>query len=186
MKSKRRYWASISKEKRRANCAAGFICPRSSVLVRPDEIVRIYDSAVIKSAVRACGTDQDTVVGKIDAQRCAPWIHEFAFVIQVGFAAPDDHDHVLGVGSLEGLRYFEIAARGIGTDAFFIFLQGGKKVFISDKGMAKEVMIQTGARTAKDVLVLTGLKAGDTILTTGLLTLKNETPVKAIVTNKKK
>jgi membrane fusion protein (multidrug efflux system) len=64
-------------------------------------------------------------------------------------------------------------------------VQGGKKVFISDKGMAKEVMIQTGARTAKDVLVLTGLKAGDTVLTTGLLTLKNETPVKAVVTNKK-
>lgn len=64
-------------------------------------------------------------------------------------------------------------------------VQNGKKIFIAQGGMAKEVMVQTGARTQKDVLVLTGLKPGDTVLTTGLLTLKNDSPVKTVVTNKK-
>lgn len=57
-------------------------------------------------------------------------------------------------------------------------VQNGKKVFVSVKGKAKEIMVETGARTDKDVLVLTGLKAGDTVLTTGVMTLKDDTPVK--------
>lgn len=63
-------------------------------------------------------------------------------------------------------------------------VQNGKKVFVSVNGKAKEVMVETGARTDKDVLVLSGLKVGDTVLTTGLLTLKNEAPVKTVVTKK--
>ncbi|MFC4817820.1 efflux RND transporter periplasmic adaptor subunit [Flavobacterium sp. GCM10023249] len=57
-------------------------------------------------------------------------------------------------------------------------VQNGKKVFVSVNGKAKEIMVETGARTDKDVLVLTGLKAGDTVLTTGVMTLKDDTPVK--------
>lgn len=57
-------------------------------------------------------------------------------------------------------------------------VQNGKKVFVSVNGKAKEIMVETGARTDKDVLVLTGLKVGDTVLTTGVMTLKDDTPVK--------
>lgn len=57
-------------------------------------------------------------------------------------------------------------------------VQNGKKVFVSVNGKAKEIMVETGARTDKDVLVLTGLKAGDTVLTTGVMTLKDDAPVK--------
>jgi membrane fusion protein (multidrug efflux system) len=57
-------------------------------------------------------------------------------------------------------------------------VQNGKKVFISSNGMAKEVMIETATRTDASVLVLSGLKAGDTVLTSGVMSLKNETPVK--------
>jgi len=64
-------------------------------------------------------------------------------------------------------------------------VQNGKKVFISQNGKAKEVMVETGTRTDKDIVVLTGLKPGDTVLTTGVLTLKNEAPVKVSVTPKK-
>lgn len=65
-------------------------------------------------------------------------------------------------------------------------VQGGKKVFISENGKAKEVMVKTATRTDKDIVVLSGLKAGDTVLTTGVLTLKKETPVKVKVTPKTK
>jgi len=57
-------------------------------------------------------------------------------------------------------------------------VQNGKKVFVSQGGKAKEVMIETSTRTAKDILVTSGINAGDTVLTTGILTLKEGTPVK--------
>ncbi|UOK42709.1 MULTISPECIES: efflux RND transporter periplasmic adaptor subunit [Flavobacterium] len=57
-------------------------------------------------------------------------------------------------------------------------VQNGKKVFVSLGGKAKEVMVETGARTDKEVLVLSGLKAGDTLLTSGVMMLKEDSPVK--------
>ena len=56
-------------------------------------------------------------------------------------------------------------------------VQNGKKVFISSNGQAKEVMIETATRTDASILVLSGLKAGDTIITSGVMSLKNETPI---------
>ncbi len=57
-------------------------------------------------------------------------------------------------------------------------IQNGKKIFVSENGKAKEIIVETGARTDKDILILSGLKAGDTILTSGVMTLKNGSPVK--------
>lgn len=57
-------------------------------------------------------------------------------------------------------------------------IQNGKKIFISENGKAKEIIVKTGARTDKDILITEGLKAGDTILTTGVMTLKNGMPVR--------
>jgi membrane fusion protein (multidrug efflux system) len=60
-------------------------------------------------------------------------------------------------------------------------VQNGKKVFISDFGKAKEVMVETATRTDASLLILSGLKAGDTVITSGVMALKNETPVKVII-----
>ena len=57
-------------------------------------------------------------------------------------------------------------------------VQNGKKVFISSNGQAKEVMIETATRTDASILVLSGLNPGDTVITSGVMSLKNETPVK--------
>ncbi len=57
-------------------------------------------------------------------------------------------------------------------------IQNGKKIFVAEGGLAKEIIVETGARTANSVIVLTGLKAGDTILTSGVMMLKNGSPVK--------
>ncbi len=56
-------------------------------------------------------------------------------------------------------------------------VQNGKKVFVSSNGQAKEVMIETATRTDASILVLSGLKPGDTIITSGVMSLKNETRV---------
>ena len=50
--------------------------------------------------------------------------------------------------------------------------QAGKKVFIIEAGKAKEVKIETGIRTNNSLEVLSGLKPGDTLLTTGILQLR--------------
>ncbi len=57
-------------------------------------------------------------------------------------------------------------------------IQNGKKIFVSDHGKAKEVKVETGSRTDKDVLLLSGVKAGDTVLVSGVMSLKDESPVK--------
>ncbi len=57
----------------------------------------------------------------------------------------------------------------------------GKKVFVTENGMAKEVMVETGSRTDKNVLILSGLKPGDTVLTSGMMSLKAESPVKVSI-----
>ena len=57
-------------------------------------------------------------------------------------------------------------------------VQNGKKVFISNHGKAKEIMVETATRTDASVLILSGLKAGDTILTSGVMSLKDESPIK--------
>ncbi len=68
----------------------------------------------------------------------------------------------------------------IPTEAI-IPVQDGKKVFISNKGKAKEVMVETTTRTDASILVLSGLKVGDTLLTSGVMSLKEEAPVKVII-----
>ena len=70
----------------------------------------------------------------------------------------------------------------IPTEAVIPVLKG-KKVFISAQGKAKEVMVETGTRTEKSVLITSGLKLGDTVLTTGMMSLKPETPVKINIVN---
>jgi membrane fusion protein (multidrug efflux system) len=70
----------------------------------------------------------------------------------------------------------------IPTESIIPVLQG-KKVYISSNGKAKEVKVETGARTEKSVLILSGLSIGDTVLTTGIMSLKDALPVKVKVTN---
>ncbi|TRX22318.1 efflux RND transporter periplasmic adaptor subunit [Flavobacterium franklandianum] len=68
----------------------------------------------------------------------------------------------------------------IPTEAI-IPVQDGKKVFISNMGKAKEVMVETTTRTDASILVLSGLKVGDTVLTSGVMSLKEDSPVKVKV-----
>jgi membrane fusion protein, multidrug efflux system len=68
------------------------------------------------------------------------------------------------------------------TESIIPILQG-KKVYISSNGKAKEVLVETGTRTDKSVLILSGLSIGDTVLTTGIMSLKNDLPIKVNVTN---
>jgi membrane fusion protein (multidrug efflux system) len=60
-------------------------------------------------------------------------------------------------------------------------VQNGKKVFIANMGKAKEVIVEATTRTDASILILSGLKAGDTLITGGVLSLKNDAPIKVKV-----
>jgi membrane fusion protein, multidrug efflux system len=60
-------------------------------------------------------------------------------------------------------------------------IQNGKKVFIANMGKAKEVKVEATTRTDSSILILSGLKVGDTLITGGVMSLKNDAPVKVTV-----
>jgi membrane fusion protein (multidrug efflux system) len=62
-------------------------------------------------------------------------------------------------------------------------VEQGKKVFVSRNGKATEVIIESSTRTEKEVLVTSGLQKGDTVLTTGIMALKPDSPVRVKVTS---
>ena len=59
----------------------------------------------------------------------------------------------------------------------------GKTVFVSQNGKAKLVPVESGTRTAERIVITSGLKAGDTVLTTGSMALKDDVPVKVTLVN---
>jgi membrane fusion protein (multidrug efflux system) len=59
----------------------------------------------------------------------------------------------------------------------------GKTVFITENGKAKQVSVESGTRTAEQIVITSGLKAGDTVLTTGAMALKPDAPVKVTLVN---
>lgn len=65
-------------------------------------------------------------------------------------------------------------------------IQNGKIIFVSKNGKAQEVQVETGTRTDSLIRVLSGIKPGDTILTSGVMSLKNGTAVKVNLTKSSK
>lgn len=63
-------------------------------------------------------------------------------------------------------------------------IQNGKKVFIVENGKAKEVIIETGNRNEKEILVTSGLKIGDTLITSGIMAVKPGADVKVNIIKK--
>lgn len=58
-----------------------------------------------------------------------------------------------------------------------------KKIWVVNNGRASLVPVVTGTRTATMIEVLSGLSAGDTVLTTGLMQLRDNMPVRVNITD---
>ena len=67
----------------------------------------------------------------------------------------------------------------IPTEALIPELKG-KKVFVSKDGKAQPVMVQTGIRNDAQVEITSGLTEGDTLIVTGIMSLKPDAKVKII------
>jgi membrane fusion protein (multidrug efflux system) len=69
------------------------------------------------------------------------------------------------------------------TQAVISILKG-QKVFVCRQGVAEEVLVKTGARTERMIQVIEGLAMGDTLITTGLLSLKKGSKLKLLQPDK--
>jgi len=56
----------------------------------------------------------------------------------------------------------------------------GQKVFVVRNGVAAEVPVTIGVRTDEKIQITTGLRSGDTIITTGLLSVKKDAKLKLL------
>ena len=126
---------------------------------------------------------QKTYTGKIFA--IEPGINQQTRTLQVKALAPNANEELLPGSfakiklNLETLK----DAMLIPTEAIIPVLEG-KTVFIVQNGEAKQIPIETSTRTADKILVLSGLKPGDTVLTTGAMALKTGTIVKVKIPKK--
>jgi membrane fusion protein (multidrug efflux system) len=62
----------------------------------------------------------------------------------------------------------------------------GEKVFIYNNGKAQSVKVNTGLRTESKIQIITGLKFGDTLITSGIMQLRQNLPIllDTIIVNK--
>ncbi len=126
---------------------------------------------------------QKTYSGKIFA--IEPGINQQTRTLQVKALAPNANEELLP-GSFAKIKLNLVTLKDamlIPTEAIIPVLEG-KTVFIVQNGEAKQVPIETSTRTADKILVLSGLKPGDTVLTTGAMALKTGTIVKVKIPKK--
>ncbi len=67
----------------------------------------------------------------------------------------------------------------IPTEALVPVLKG-QNVFVYKNGVASSQKVETGARTATQIEITSGLQSGDTVITTGIMQLKPGSPVRIV------
>lgn len=78
-------------------------------------------------------------------------------------------------------------AIAIPTEALIPEMEG-EKVFIFKNGKAQSIKVKTGLRTEAKIQIIDGLRFGDTLLTTGIMQLRQNLPIglDSVITNKNK
>jgi membrane fusion protein (multidrug efflux system) len=66
----------------------------------------------------------------------------------------------------------------IPTEAIIPVLKG-KKVYVMQNGKVAEKMVETGLRNDKNIQIISGLVAGDSLIVSGIMSIKKDAPVKA-------
>ena len=72
----------------------------------------------------------------------------------------------------------------IPTQAIIPILKG-QKVFVCKNGKAAEVKVETGYRSDAQIEILSGLQVGDSVITSGIMSLKADAPVRIIAAKNK-
>lgn len=124
-------------------------------------------------------TDGSAKQNKGKVYAIEPGINATTRTLQIRALAPNA-DNALLPGSFAKIKLALTTLQNailIPNEAVIPVLKG-KIVYIQKDGKAQEVNVEAGTRTDENIVITSGLKAGDTVLTTGSMALKKDAPVK--------
>jgi membrane fusion protein (multidrug efflux system) len=149
-------------------------------------LVSIGDSVMFtlqgSSALGTLGTSATASVFKARIYAIEPKIDPFTRTMQIR-AIFDNKARKVLPGSFAEL---ELVLRDIPnaivvpTETLIPELKG-QRVFLARSGKAKAVPVETGIRTERTLQILSGVQAGDTVITTGLLQIRDGSPITVTV-----
>lgn len=174
----------------RSVSAGGYITPATVVanLISMDPIKVIFSVPEKYSQQMRNGSEIQFTVAGSDKQQSArvyainPGINATSRTLQIAARASNPTGELLpGSFAKVTLPLATISDAILIPSEAIIPVEQGKKVFVSRDGKAAEVIIETSTRTEKEVLVTSGLQVGDTVLTTGIMALKRDSPIRVTV-----
>jgi len=124
-------------------------------------------------------TDASGKVFKGKVFAIEPGVNQQTRTLQIKALAPNANGELLP-GSFAKIKLALASLNNailIPTEAVIPVLKG-KIVYVSKDGKAQQVNVETSTRTADRILVTSGLNIGDTVLTTGAMSVKPDAPVK--------
>src|SRR3546814_212851 len=142
--------------------------PAKIVFSAPEQYAgNIPDNATINFTVK--GIDK-TFSGKVYARSAN--INIGTRTLELKAMVPNDDDKLIPGSFAEVELVLEQTDNAllIPTEAVIPVMQG-QKTYVFRNGVAEESMVETGIRNDSLVHITSGLKAGDTIITTGIITL---------------
>jgi len=163
-----------------------YITPTTSVaqLVNTDRVKVLFsipekyvhmvkNNSSIKLNIQGSREDHTAMIYAIE-----PIVESATRTLQVK-AIADNSAQSLIPGTFANIVFpLETIERGLLVPAeALIPIQNGKKIFLLKNGKAFESLVETGARTKEDVLILSGIQDGDTVLTSGVMSLRDGSPV---------
>lgn len=140
----------------------------------PEKYVQmVKNNSSIKLNIQGSREDHTAMIYAIE-----PIVESATRTLQVK-AIADNSAQSLIPGTFANIVFpLETIERGLLVPAeALIPIQNGKKIFLLKNGKAFESLVETGARTKEDVLILSGIQDGDTVLTSGVMSLRDGSPV---------
>ncbi len=163
-----------------------YINPTSAITkIVKDDLVKItfsipekYASHMKPNAEIIFSTDGNAIKYKANVYALDPSIDEDTRTLSIRAIAKNDGSLISGSFCKVELEMSEIQNAILVPNETLIPSQKGKKVLLVKNGKASEISVKTGLRTDRFVQITEGLKAGDTLITSGIMSIKEGSALK--------
>lgn len=163
-----------------------YISPTSTITkIVKDDYVKItfsipekYASHMKPNAEIIFSTDGSTKKNRASVYAMEPSIDENTRTLSIRAIAKNTGNLISGSFCKVELEMSEITNAILVPNESLIPILKGKKVFTVKNGKASEVIVKTGLRTDRFVQITDGLKAGDTLITSGIMSIKDGSSLK--------
>lgn len=163
-----------------------YISPTSTITkIVKDDNVKVtfsipekYATHMKPNAEIIFSTDGNSAKNKAVVYAMEPSIDENTRTLSIRAIAKNNGSLISGSFCKVELEMSEIKDAILVPNESLIPILKGKKVFIVKNGKASEVIVKTGLRTDRFVQITEGLKAGDTLVTSGIMSIKEGSSLK--------